>query len=210
MLNVVGAVDGTYIPIKAPEKNPEAYINRKCFYAITLQGICDNKRAFRDVFVGYPSSVGDQRIFKNSDMVYKNITEEHHHFFSENEFIIDDKAYPCLSWCIPPYSIDRGNLREKEVFFNTQHARTRQVIERTFALLFGRFRRLKYLDMSKTEFVPSVVLAACVLHNICLMFPDELTEQFSSEGKELILHDSGRSQSNSAKIQLHQRRKELI
>lgn len=28
---VVGAIDGTYIPVKAPEINPEAYINRKCF-----------------------------------------------------------------------------------------------------------------------------------------------------------------------------------
>lgn len=42
--NVVGAVDGTYVPIKAPEVDGESYICRKCFHAITLQGICDDKR----------------------------------------------------------------------------------------------------------------------------------------------------------------------
>lgn len=43
---VVGAIDGTYIPIKAPQENPEVYINRKCFHAITMQAICDHNRAF--------------------------------------------------------------------------------------------------------------------------------------------------------------------
>ena len=44
----------------------------------------------------------------------------------------------------------------------------RQVIERAFALLKGRFRRLKYLDMSCAHLIPYVILACCVLHNICL------------------------------------------
>ncbi|KYQ49643.1 Putative nuclease HARBI1, partial [Trachymyrmex zeteki] len=39
-LHVIGAIDGTYIPIKAPKVDAESYINRKCFHAITLQGIC--------------------------------------------------------------------------------------------------------------------------------------------------------------------------
>lgn len=167
---VVGAIDGTYIPIKAPQENPEVYINRKCFHAITMQAICDHNRAFRDVFVGFPSSVGDLRIFRNSD-IYRNISLNVEEHFGANEFIIGDKAYPLLTWCIPPY-IDRGNLTRKETNFNNKHAKTRQVVERAFALLFGRFRRLKYLDMSKTKLVPNVVLAASVLHNICLMFND--------------------------------------
>jgi len=44
----------------------------------------------------------------------------------------------------------------------------RQVIERAFALLKGRFRRLKYLHMSCANLIPYVILACCVLHNICL------------------------------------------
>jgi len=29
----IGAIDGTYIAIKAPSENPDVYINRKCFHA---------------------------------------------------------------------------------------------------------------------------------------------------------------------------------
>lgn len=39
---VLGAIDGAYIPIKAPKIDTEVYINRKCFYGITLQAICDH------------------------------------------------------------------------------------------------------------------------------------------------------------------------
>lgn len=166
--NVVGAIDGTYCPIKAPKSNPKAYICRKCFYAITLQAICDHELIFTDCFVGYPSSVHDARIFKNSG-IYKNVTNDRKKYFPNKEWILGDKAYPILSWCIPPI-INRGRHTEAEIFFNYIHAATRQVIERAFALLFGRFRRLKYLDMNRNDLIAPTVLAACVLHNLCLQF----------------------------------------
>jgi len=54
---VIAAVDGTYVPIKAPSENPDVYITRKCQYAITLQAMCDSNMKFVDCFVGYPGSV---------------------------------------------------------------------------------------------------------------------------------------------------------
>ncbi|KAI4458033.1 hypothetical protein MML48_7g00005764 [Holotrichia oblita] len=95
-------------------------------------------------------------------------------------YIIGDKAYPLLGWCIPPY-IDLGNLTVNQLNFNRTLSRTRQVIERAFALLFGRFRRLKFLDMNKTELIPATVMACCVLHNICLDNEINLQE-FMAEG----------------------------
>lgn len=47
------------------------------------------------------------------------------------------------------------------------------MIERAFAFLKGRFRRLKLLDMTRTKFISAVILAACVLNNICLMSDDD-------------------------------------
>lgn len=34
---VIGAIDGTYINIPAPKKNPECYVNRKGHHSIQLQ-----------------------------------------------------------------------------------------------------------------------------------------------------------------------------
>jgi len=67
---VIAAIDGTYVPTKALSENPNVYITRKCQYAITLQATCDSDMKFVDCFVGYPDSVHDARIFRNSDIYY--------------------------------------------------------------------------------------------------------------------------------------------
>lgn len=60
----------------------------------------------------------------------------------------------------------------------------RQVVERAFALLKRRFRRLKYLHMSVAELIPYVILACCVLHNLCLEGYNDNLDDFIEEGKE--------------------------
>lgn len=102
-------------------------------------------------------------------------------YFPNNEYIVGDKAYPVLSWCIPPY-VDRGNLTPAKRHFNTVISRHRQTIERAFALLFGRFRRLKYLDMNCVEWIPNTVLSCCILHNICLDSDDLEVEDYIADG----------------------------
>lgn len=84
---IVGAIDGTYIPIKAPSANAEVYINRKCFHAITLQVICDNKMSILDCFAGYPSRVSDVRIFRNSP-IHEECMNHPNDYFDEKQFII--------------------------------------------------------------------------------------------------------------------------
>lgn len=60
----------------------------------------------------------------------------------------------------------------------------RQVIERVFALLKGRFRRLKYLHMNCADLIPFVILACCVLHNICLEGCEDDIDDFILNGME--------------------------
>lgn len=63
--NVVGAVDGTYIPITGPTTFRDSYICRKGFPAIQLQAVCDSSLKFQDVFCAYPRSVHDARVYRN-------------------------------------------------------------------------------------------------------------------------------------------------
>lgn len=163
MKGVVGAVDGTYCKIKAPIVKPEVYVNRKCFYGITLQAIADFELKFINCFAGYPSSVSDVRIFKNSP-IFTKIKNTYTQYFDHGQYIIGDRAYPCTKFCLPPY-IERTNVTQQLVF-NKDQAQTRQVIERNFALLFGRFRRLKDLDMNRTDGIPfTTVSAFCEITN---------------------------------------------
>ena len=50
--NVIGAMDGSHIPIHAPSKNGAHYVNRKSFHSINLLGIVDYKEHFTYIHVG--------------------------------------------------------------------------------------------------------------------------------------------------------------
>nr|CAI5859964.1 unnamed protein product [Callosobruchus analis] len=39
--NVIGAIDGTHIKIRKPKTDSESYINRKGFYSVNLQAVCN-------------------------------------------------------------------------------------------------------------------------------------------------------------------------
>lgn len=181
---VVGAIDGTYIRIKTPREHPTSYTCRKFFSAITLQGICDNNLLFLDCFTGYPGSVADIRIFRNSD-IYDQLKNNRNLYLDDDQFIIGDKAYPIETWCLPPY-IAHQQLTRRQKNFNYKHAQTRTAIERTWALLFGRYRRLRYLDMNRVDLIPATIIACCVLHNICKLDPDDLTLMFEGEGQDFV------------------------
>ena len=60
--NVVAAIDGGHIPIKAPKENHEDYCNRKHFYSYLVQGIVDSSGLFLFVATGFPGSLHDSQM----------------------------------------------------------------------------------------------------------------------------------------------------
>ena len=73
-------------------------------------------------------------------------------------------AYPLMKWLRAPYK-DNGHLTVAQRHYNICHAKTRRVIERAFALLKGRFRRLKYVDVNSIERLVKIIESACYPHN---------------------------------------------
>lgn len=63
-----GAIDGSHIRIDKPAEDPDSYINRKQYFSIHVQGTVDHNMKFIDIFIGYPGSVHDARVFKNSTL----------------------------------------------------------------------------------------------------------------------------------------------
>ena len=94
-------------------------------------------------------------------------------------------------WLLTPFKTN-GHLTTVQIRYNEKHSGTRQVIERAFGLLKGRWRRLKCLEMEAVEEIPSVVSAGCVLHNFCLLADEGDIEQFfddDSDGDDLDSDD---------------------
>ena len=66
---VLGATDGSHIPIRAPNENPNDYVNRKKFHSIVLQVVCDSELLITDAFCGYPGRVHDARVSRNGPLL---------------------------------------------------------------------------------------------------------------------------------------------
>jgi nuclease HARBI1 len=164
-------VDGCHIPIPAPKEDSVYYINRKGFYSVLLQGICDHETKFIDCYIGEVGSVHDATMLRRSDFYHKLVNNELG--LSNNEHVLGDKAYPLEMNLLTPYK-DNGHLTQRHRNFNTRLSKSRVTIERAYGLLKGRFRRLRYLDMKKLELIPMFIFACCVLHNICVDQNDEL------------------------------------
>ncbi|RXN13240.1 nuclease HARBI1 [Labeo rohita] len=165
---VAGAIDGCHIRIKAPASDAPCYFNRKLFHSVQLQAITDHKGKFIDIFVGYPGSVHDARVLKNSPVYTGRL------YPPAGKCILGDGGYPCLSapiCLITPYREPVQNPVQAR--FNAKHARARNVVERAFGMLKTCWRSIffKALEVSPA-FVPEVVACCAVLHNLCLQNGD--------------------------------------
>lgn len=177
---VVGAIDGTHIPIVRPKDSAADYYNRKGFYSIIVQGTVDYRGIFLDAYIGWPGKVHDARVFTNSSLYSKmsnglllpdwSIT-----LGSSSTLIpllfLGDPAYPLLPWLMKPYP-ENVTTTAEEKLFNYRQSRARMVVENAFGRLKGRWRcLLKRLDIHISN-VPNVVASCITLHNICEKYGD--------------------------------------
>ncbi|CAM4619372.1 unnamed protein product [Lepidochelys olivacea] len=89
--NCGGAIDGTHIPILAPEHQAGKYINRKGYFSMVLQALVDHKRRFTNINVGWPGRVHDARIFRNFGL-FEKLQEGT--FFPDKKITVGDVEMP--------------------------------------------------------------------------------------------------------------------
>jgi len=94
--NCIGAIDCTHIKISKPQEDPELYINRKGYYSINVQAVCDAKLKFTDVVARWPGSVHDSRVFNESAI--KESFENGAH----NGLLLGDAGYACMPYLLTP------------------------------------------------------------------------------------------------------------
>lgn len=100
---------------------------------------------FIDVFTGICASIHDARVWRLSDI--KNmIGHDSGRYFPQHSHLLGDSAYPISYYMFTPYR-DNGYLNNVQHNYNTKLAKIRVIIEKTFGLLKGRFRKLKYVYM---------------------------------------------------------------
>ncbi|XP_037553127.1 protein ANTAGONIST OF LIKE HETEROCHROMATIN PROTEIN 1 [Nematolebias whitei] len=169
----VGAIDGSHIPIIAPQHYHTDYFNRKGWHSIILQAVVDGRGQFWNVFAGLPGSLHDARVLRLSTLwelaTRGNLFPAHFRTIGTATtcyYVLGDSAYPLQDWLLKPFS-DTGRLTAEQQIYNQKFCSTRVVVENAFGRLKGRWRCLLKRNDCDVELVKSMVLTCCALHNLC-------------------------------------------
>lgn len=165
--------------------NAEYFRNRKSYFSLNVQAICDDDHKFSDIVARWPGSAHDSNIFNNSTIKTKFENEE----FS-NSIILGDSGYPLLPYLITPLL---NPADQAQMLFNEAQIRTRNIIERTFGIWKRRFPILAYGMRIKIERVQDVIVTTAVLHNIARLMkedqPPEVNDYPEEEELDAILYE---------------------
>ncbi|XP_025153202.1 protein ALP1-like [Harpegnathos saltator] len=183
--NIMGAIDCTQIKIEKPNvENARDYCNRKKYFSVSLQAVVDVDMKFTNIYCGQPGSLHDARVLRKSAL-YNSVNEHREVIFPDEKFIIEDSAYPSLQWLVPPFR-DNGHLTPLQTEFNFILSSTRMAVEKAFGYLKGRFRRIKFFsEYREMPFITNTIVAACILHNLCLNYDDDNVDYDDVEMEEL-------------------------
>ncbi|XP_041961997.1 putative nuclease HARBI1 isoform X2 [Alosa sapidissima] len=154
MPGVIGLIDGSLFPIKAPNGPSEpAYVCRKGYHAINVQAIGDQNMVIRHLLAKWPGSIHDSFIFNTR----------------ASGWLLGDSGYPLKPYLITPIMNEQTEAERK---YNVPHKRCRSRQERLYGIWKGRWRYHDksggYLQYSPKRVV-MFVKATAVLHNICRM-----------------------------------------
>lgn len=135
----------------------------------------------------------DSRVLRNSSLFAKANS-----LILKDHVILGDQGYPCLNWLIPPFR-DLPDLQPLQKRFNAYQRRGRIVVETAFGALKGRWRILLDTVTMKTETVPTMVHACCILHNFCFSQKDvNFPEEYAGDDETSDDQDSCRETSSGS------------
>ena len=149
---VLGAIDGSLVPIIAPSENEPVYVSRKGYHAINVQGIMNAELLFTNVVARWPGSTHDSLILLNS-AVYTNFETGQY----PDGWLLGDSGYSCK-----PQPTDPGRKSVQQVAYQNKKRDRKGVrcLENEVSLP-AQIRRAPFI-------FPSKVCAMARLHNKCV------------------------------------------
>ena len=186
---VVGCIDSTHCKITSPDNNSKVdYFNRKQVYSVNTQAVVGERYRFIDVATGFPGSTHDSRVLRSTNLYASaergeilNTPLKEVNGHSMKPVLIGDGAYRPVRWILKPYT-RHNNLTRAQRHFNSHVCKARALVERAFGILKVRWRCLYKMMEQNIENVPSIIIACCVLHNIC----QERNERLRDEDLQLL------------------------
>ncbi|KAJ8926138.1 hypothetical protein NQ314_021520 [Rhamnusium bicolor] len=124
-----------------------------------VQLLYDHQLKIRDVFIGYPGSVHDSRVFRSSPLCQS---------LPGNAMTFIYWGTALLPNLLTPFK-DRGQLTRAQSNYNVKLSKNRYLIEHCIGLLKQKFRQLFHVKLRNITSIAHLIRACCVLHNMALM-----------------------------------------
>ena len=166
----VGCVDGLAIEIERPDSSfsPKEYSNRKGFYSITCQGICDAQHRFIFFDCSCPGSTHDSLALSRTS-IFEKLTSG----LLNSYWLAADAAYPLIGSIMKPFQ-GKSRVDIFEDSYNFHLSSIRVNIENTFGIFIQRWgifwRSLRHNPADSTK-----IIHCCVrLHNFIIDTDGEL------------------------------------
>ena len=186
----VGAWDGFHVYISSKLKHFYSFKKR---YTMSSLGLVGYNKSFLYAAVGAPGSTHDARMLK-STRLYKSIISggvvPDRTINLENSgaiplVTVGDSAFPRHPWLIKAYNKETEDPQQK--YFNKKLRSARVVTENAYGMLKGRWRILYKKTECRMFNLKYIIMAAIMLHNLCISRNDPCEPRWRLEVKELSL-----------------------
>ncbi|CAN4096485.1 unnamed protein product [Withania somnifera] len=175
--NVGGSMYTTHIPIIAPKESVATYFNKrhternqKPSYSVTIQGVVDCNGIFTDLCIGWPGSMTDDEVLEKSAL-----HERANRGNLNGIYVVGSSGFPLTDWILVPFT--HKNLTWTQHAFNEKVNDVQKVAKEAFMRLKARWSCLQKRTEVKIQDLPVILGACCVLHNICEMRGELLSQE---------------------------------
>ena len=185
--NIVGAIDGSHVTIKAPKDSAGDYFSRYQQHDFIIQAVVNGRKLFLDFACGYPGSMHDARVSRRSAIFGSAERREILSAPTANinghqvgPYLVGDSVYPLCPWLMKPYP--EGTRDRDEIKFNKELSSARVKVECAFGLLRSPWRVLQKRFDSGIDFAVKTTTACAILHNLCIRWGDDWEEDDNDDG----------------------------
>jgi len=174
--SVAGCLDGSHILVRPPKNDEASFLNRHHQHSINLLGVCGPKFQFFYLNANNGGRRHDSKVLRTSSLWNKF---ERGDLPYPGAVLLGDSAYPLRPWLMTPIL---GGEDQTSQRFNLAHAKTRNLIERTFAIFKNRFHILQSGIRFRSMSLASKIIVACgILHNLAILHGDSIEDEEADE-----------------------------
>ncbi|KAG7510582.1 hypothetical protein JOB18_025744 [Solea senegalensis] len=193
----VAAVATLHTAIISPSNNASDYANPAGWLSVLSQVAVNGRGQFWDVCASFPGGTDPADILQNSSLwataAEGGLSPATLPIFMGKPLryvLLGETCYPLQSWLMNAYPEEKGRgashvaLTESQQLFNQQITRALQVSEEALLRLRARWQCLSKRNDCGLDVVPTMILACCILHNICESHGDAFKVEWQMEVSE--------------------------